>query len=279
VRRRGLGRCFCSGAGVAEPDTREMKFHAPGFALLVAALTAVSARAQVTETPQTIEPGRFLVRMDAISLGFNRDTTEANKYTALGLASTILSTGITSDFDVQVGAQLFLRQTLQYRGTNTTHSGLGDVSFRVKWTFWRDEPRGAAAAIIPYVKVPTHRGGVSNDHVEGGFIVPWVLAVGGGVKAGAMFQWDVLRNDLNNGYDSRWFASGYVQRDLTSRFGVYGETTLAVSSASSSSFAGTIGGGATFTLSKNVQWDYGVNRGVGGSATDWMHVLRLRWKL
>lgn len=262
----------------AMADTWPMTKHCfYAVALLAGLLSKLGA--QVTETPQTIEPGRFLVRMDAISLGFNRDTTEANKYTALGLASTILSTGITSDFDVQLGAQLFLRQTLQYRGTNTTHSGLGDVSLRMKWTFWRDDPHGAAAAIIPYVKVPTHRGGVSNDHVEGGFIVPWAMAVGGGAKAGAMFQWDVLRNDLNNGYDSRWFASGYVQRDFTSMLGVYGETTLAVSSASSSSFAGTIGGGATLALSKNVQWDYGISRGLGGSATDWMHVLRLRWKL
>ncbi len=257
-----------------------MKFLAPGFALLVAAaLTGHSLSAQVTETPQTIEPGRFLVRMDAISLGFNRDTTETNKYTALGLASTILSTGITNDFDVQVGAQMFLRQTYQYRGTNTTHSGLGDMTFRLKWTFWRDEPTGQAAAVIPYVKIPTHRGGVSNDHVEGGFIVPWAMAVGGGVKAGAMFQWDVLRNDLNNGYDSRWYASGYVQRDLTSMIGVYGEATVGVSSATVSSFAGTVGGGATLTLSKNVQWDYGISRGLGGSSTDWLHVLRLRWKL
>ena len=256
-----------------------MKLSNPGLALLVAVAAAgLPLRAQVTEIPQTIEPGRFLVRMDAISIGFNRDTTEANKYTALGLASTILSTGITSDFDVQVGAQLYLRQTYQYRGTNSTHSGLGDVSFRAKWTFWRDGPNGAAAAVIPYVKVPTHRGGVSNDHIEGGFIVPWATALGAGTKAGAMFQWDVLRNDLNNGYDSRWFVSGYVQRDLTQAIGVYGETTMAVSSASSSSFAGTLGGGATLSVSKNVQWDYGLSRGLGGSATDWVHVLRLRWK-
>jgi hypothetical protein len=51
-----------------------------------------------------------------------------------------------------------------------------------------------------------------------------------------------------------------------------------VSSASSSSFAGTVGGGATLSVSKNVQWDYGLSRGLGGSATDWVHVLRLRWK-
>jgi len=234
--------------------------------------------AQVTETPLTIEPGRFLLRMDAISLGFNRDTTAANKYTALGLASTIVSTGVTRDFDVQVGVDFFLRETFQYRGTNTTHSGLGDVSFRTKWTFWRDPADGAAAAVIPYVKVPTHRGGVSNDHVEGGVIVPWAMALGTGTIAGAMAQWDLLRNDANNGYDSHWYASGYVHQELGGIIGLYGEATLSASSASSSSFAGTMGGGATLELSKSIQWDYGISRGLGGRATDWVSVLRLRWR-
>jgi len=257
-------------------DTRAMRKKYLSACVLFA-WAALRVGAQVTEVPQTIAPGKFLLRMDAISLGFNRDTTQANKFTALGLASSILSTGVAQDVDVQLGVDFFLRETYQYRGTNTTHSGLGDVSFRTKWTFWRDDTQGEAAAVIPYVKVPTHRGGVSNDHVEGGVIVPWALALGTGTTAGAMAQWDLLRNDANNGYDSRWSASGYLHQELGSLLGLYGEATAAVSSASASSFAGTLGGGATLTLSKHVQWDYGISRGLGGRATDWTSVLRLRW--
>ena len=131
--------------------------------------------------------------------------------------------------------------------------------------------------MIPYVKVPGARNGVGNGYTEGGVIFPWAMEVAGGFKAGAMAQWDIARNEANNGYDSRWFTSGYVQRSLTQAVGLYGEATLSVSSASSSSFAGTLGGGATLNLSKDFQWDYGISRGVGGRATDWVHVLRLRW--
>jgi hypothetical protein len=247
-------------------------------ALALSAGLALRLGAQVTDTPQTIEPGKFFLRMDAISLGFNRETTAANTFTALGLATSVLSTGLTQNVDMQVGMQFFLRQTYQFRGASTSHSGIGDVTLRTKWTFWRDNAAGAAAAVIPYVKVPTNSGGVGNDHVEGGVIVPWALDNGGGLRTGAMFQWDVLRNDSNSGYDSHWFASGFVQGDITSAFGLYGEATLGVSSASSSSFAGTLGGGATLNVTKNFQWDYGISRGLGGRATDWMHVLRLRWK-
>ncbi len=234
-------------------------------------------RAQVTDTPQTIEPGKFFLRMDAVTVGVNRDSTEPNRFTALGLASSMLSIGMTQNVDVQFGAQFFVRETYQYHGTNSSRSGWGDTSFRTKWTFWRSVGGDAAAAVIPYVKMPSKTTGIGNNHLEGGVIVPWAMQLGPGSEAGAMFQWDQLRNDANNGYDSRWFASGFARQHIVGGLGAYAEATMAVSSASSSSFAGTIGGGMTFDFSKLFQLDYGLSRGLGGRATDWTGVVRLRW--
>ena len=252
-----------------------MRSILPGLCLL--AMLVLSLRAQVTETPQTIEPGKFFLRMDAVTVGVNRDTTEPNKFTALGLASSILAIGMTQNVDAQIGAQFFVRQTYQYRGARSSRSGWGDTSFRTKWTFWRDDQIGAAAAVIPYVKIPSKATGIGNNHLEGGIIVPWARTLGPGSAAGAMFQWDMLRNDANSGYDSRWFASGFARQHIGGGFGAYAEATLAVSSASSSSFAGTLGGGATFDFSRFFQADYGLSRGLGGRATDWVGVVRLRW--
>ncbi len=252
-----------------------MKRRLLAFAFLSVLVLPLSA--QVTDTPQTIEPGKFFLRMDAMTVGINRDTTAPLQYTALGFASSMLSIGMTKNVDVQIGAQFFVRETYQYLGARSSRSGWGDTSFRTKWTFWRDDQADAAAAVIPYVKIPSRTLGIGNNHVEGGFIVPWAKKLGPGSEAGAMFQWDVLRNDANNGYDSRWFASGFARQHIVGGFGAYAETTLAVSSASSSSFAGTIGGGATFDFTKLFQADYGISRGLGGSATDWTGVVRLRW--
>jgi len=234
-------------------------------------------RAQVTETPTTIEPGKFYLRMDAISVGINRDKLEPAKYTALGLASSILSVGVARDVDVQFGAQFFVRETYQYRGVRSHRSGWGDTSFRTKWTFWRDAATEQAAAVIPFVKIPSKTTGIGNNHVEGGVIVPWSRQLGPGSEAGAMAEWDLLRNDANDGYDSRWFLSGFVRQHIVGGFGAYGEATFEVSSASSSSFVGTLGGGLTFDFSKTFQLDYGLSRGLGGRATDWIGVLRMRW--
>ncbi|HEX2851785.1 MAG TPA: transporter [Opitutaceae bacterium] len=231
--------------------------------------------AQVTETPHTVEPGRFLLEMDAVSLNFDR--TGETEYDALGLATTIVSAGLTRNLDIQAGFQLFVRSRFENRNFRDTRSGLGDLTFRTKWTFWRDDQLAAAAAVIPFVKIPSNTGDVGNGSVEGGIIVPWGMTLPGGVVTGAMFRWDVLRNPSDDGYDSRWFASAYAHRSFTRFLGFYGETTVAVSSESASSFAGTIGGGVTLTASKNLFWDYGISRGLGSRGTDWIHVVRLTW--
>jgi hypothetical protein len=246
--------------------------------LLLAAAVATPLSAQVTEFPQTIAPGKFFLRMDAISVGVNRETATPNTFTALGLASTLLAVGLTPDVDIQAGVQFFARETVQYRGTQTSRSGLGDMTFRTKWTFWRDEPNGQAAAVIPFVKVPSSTGGIGNNHVEGGVIVPWSMMLGTGTEADATAEWDLLRNDANAGYDSRWFTSGFLRQHIVAGLGIYGEATLAVSSAGFSTFVGTLGAGATYDVSKTFQLDYSLNRGLGSRATDWTNVLRLRWE-
>jgi hypothetical protein len=243
--------------------------------LLIAVGTGL--RAQVTETPHTVAPGSFLLEVDAITVGVNRDRTESNNYTALGLASAILSTGITPDLDVQFGQQFFLRQTYQFRGARSSSSGRGDTTIRLKLTYWRG-PNGSAAAVLPYVKLPTNTGGVGNNHLEGGLIFPWALSLGSGTTIGAMGEWDIRRDAANASYLSRWFASAYVHQRLLGSLGAYAESTLAVSSLGFSSFVGSVGGGVLWDTSHSLQFDYSVSRGLGNRATDWLNVLRVNWR-
>src|SRR5882757_10478702 len=81
----------------------------PGL-ILLGLCAAGPLGAQVTESPQTIAPGKFLLKVDALSLSFDRDNQEADgtKITTLGVGRAFLSTGITEDLDVQVGAELFI---------------------------------------------------------------------------------------------------------------------------------------------------------------------------
>lgn len=250
----------------------------PRFALLGLMAAAAPVAAQVTESPATIAPGRVLVEVDGVKLSYERADAAGNKHTAVGVGSTIVSTGITSSLDVQVGFDLFLHHSFEFRGATDSRSGIGDVRFRTKWTFWRDEATGSAAAIIPFVKVPTNSGGVGNDSIEGGFILPWATGLGADLSAGAMLQWDMIRNDDDNGYDARWSLSGFLQHNLTRSFAVYGEAAAGATSAGSSRWFGSLGVGVLLHVTRFVQLDFEVQRGIGGRAMDWTQVFRVNWE-
>ncbi len=251
----------------------------PAAVMLVAVFCAPCLLAQVTEIPQTIGPGSVLMRMDAISLGLDPDTTAPNQYKAVAVGTTLVSAGLTSTLDVEVGAQLFLQDTFSEGGSDHTESGIGDLTLRTKWEFWRDPASGEAAAIIPYVMVPTDSSAVGNNSLEGGLILPWSADIAAGTKAAAMVEWDEFRNVANTRYDTRWYGSAFIKWDLGQTFGAYAEATLSDSTAGSSSFAGTLGGGATLSVSKNFQWDFEESKVLGSGRSSWTEVLRFRWKI
>lgn len=241
----------------------------------VAALGAlVSLPAQVTETPVTVQPGRFLLEMDAISLTLDKEA--GSKYTAFGAASTFLSTGLTHNLDLQVGAELFISQKYEAGGFTERDSGVGDVYVRTKWRFYDDAESGTAVAILPYVKIPTNSGGVGNDAMEGGIIVPWTTRLAGGFDVAAMAELDFLRNDNDDGYDTNWYFSGYLSRPVTRALGVYGEVALGKSSGASAT-EGILGAGVTLSVSEKTWWDFAIYKGLSDGAADWNQVVRFNF--
>src|SRR4051812_23129337 len=188
----------------------------------VAVLACGHAAAQVTESPFTTAPGKVLVRIDGIRLALDREDSAGNLHTATAVGSTTIRAGLTSDIDLQLGFDLFLRESFTSRGRTDHHSGLGALSFRTKWTIWRDEKQGAALAVLPFVTLPTGSKSVTRKSAEGGIIVPWAMDAGAGLRTGAMFEWDMLRNDADDGYDARWLVTAFVERALTGTIAVYG---------------------------------------------------------
>ncbi|HMD60346.1 MAG TPA: transporter [Opitutaceae bacterium] len=260
-------------------NIRRLKRAAFAPAVLAALALVPCVRAQITESPKTIGPGSVFVRMDAISFGIQPDTSAPNQYRALAVGTTIVSAGITDSLDFEFGTQLFLRDTFSAAGADQTHSGIGDISLRTKWTFWRDTSSNAAAAVVPYVMLPTHSSAVGNNSVQGGLILPWAADIGAGTRAAAMIEWDELRNVANTRYDTRWYGSALLQWDLGGKVGAYAEATVSASTAGSSAYSGTLGGGATLAVSKNFQWDYEISRVLGRGRNQWSQVLRFRWKV
>ena len=233
--------------------------------------------AQVTESPQTVAPGHFLLKMDVVSVAVDRDAPGGGKYTGVGFARTFVSTGLTSYLDVQVGAELFVDQKFTDNGLADRSSGLSDIYFRTKYTFWRDDTTYTEAAIMPYVKIPTGTDSARSHAWEGGLIVPWATKLTGDFEVRAMGQLDFLRNAEDNGYDTNWYFSAAITRDFLQRIGFYGEVTAAKSSGGLP-WAGTFGGGVTLRASLFFWWDLAIYRGFSNGAAKWNPVVRLNWR-
>lgn len=240
--------------------------------LLAALLGGGTLSAQITEVPHTVQPGHFLLEMDALSLTLNHDGSD--KFTALGVATTLVTTGLTPTVDVQLGAEVFVNQKIESGGFTDRRSGIGDVYARMKWKFF--DQAGTAVALLPYLKLPTNSGGVGNDAVEGGLIVPWSTQLPTGFEVAAMGEVDFKRNPADNGYDTFLYASAFAKQPLIGGFGIYGEATVGKSSGGEP-FASTLGGGVTFNVTSHLWWDYAIYKGVSRGAADWNHVLRFNF--
>jgi Putative MetA-pathway of phenol degradation len=247
--------------------------------LLALVVAPLGLRAQVTEVPQTIEPGGIQLRADALSFGVKQDTSAPNQYRALGVGTVLLSAGITQTVDAEVGDELFVNDTFTTNGSSHSQSGMGELSFRAKWRFFDDSSSGQSAAIIPYVMQPMNASVVGTRKTQGGIIMPWAVNVAGGFKVGAMIEWDELRNAADTRYDTRWYGSALAQWELGSRVSAYGEATLSTSTAGAGSDTGSLGAGATLNLNGNFQWDFEISKNLGTGRNAWTEVIRFRWKL
>jgi hypothetical protein len=232
---------------------------------------AAHAFAQITESPVTVQPGHFLLEVDALSLSIDHD--DDSRYTAVGAGLAFLTTGLTQNWDVQVGAQLFLSQDYTIEGVGGSESGVGDVYLRTKWRCYESKETWTSVALMPYVKIPTNSGGVGNDSVEGGLIIPWATRVWGDVVVEAMAQVELRRNAADDGYDSYWYGSAAAKRQLTKQIGLYAEAAIAKSSGGED-FEGLLGAGATYALTENMIFDLGMYHGLSAGAADWNYVLR-----
>lgn len=244
---------------------------------LVAALLLAggsSAVAQITESPVTVQPGRFLLEMDALSLTLNRGP--GHEHTAVGVATTFLTTGLTAHLDIQVGAELLISHKVDFGGISERNTGVGDLYFRTKWRFYDDPGTGTAVAVMPFVKLPTNSGGVGNDAIEGGIIVPWITGLPGGLEIAAMAQVDVLCNDAGDGHDLAWYFSGCLSRPVFGALGVYGELAVGKSTGGTP-MDGIMGAGITLALSERTWWDVATYKGITSGAADWNHVVRFNF--
>ena len=74
-----------------------------------------------------------------------------------------------------------------------------------------------------------------------------------------------------------WHTTGYIEQQVVGGFAVYAEATVVATSDGLSKTTSTIGVGGRLHVTKSVELDYELQRGINRRASDWTHVLRVNW--
>lgn len=263
IRVATIGILFASGAAFGADKTVYSWANPTPDELLRPMATD---RPDATESPTTVDAGRVQIEMS-----FAQHTRDRHR-SGPGVARTSewvvapvnVRLGLTHDTELQVVMDNYIRvkERPDRAAPADRRNGWGDVTLRLKRNLLGNDGGGNALGVMPFVKMPTNTGGVGNDRVEGGLIVPASVTIGGR-EFGVMTELDLIHD--GDGYEAAWFntvATGFEFTDALGGFVEFASLT------GDGPHALTFNTGLTFAARENVQFDAGVNIGVSRAAPD-----------
>jgi hypothetical protein len=215
--------------------------------------------------PCTVDAGRWQVEADVYNV--TTQTTDGVTTTAQLFTNPTLKLGITNtlDFEVNIAPYEEVQVHDSVAGTTATGRGVGDLFLKAKWNLVGDDGGSFAAAILPYVKVPTAGRVIGNGEVEGGVLAPMQWNLPANWQLAVVPELDALADAAGSGHHAN------VSLDLALAYPITKEVTLAGEVWGDMNFdpAGTVSQ-ASFDLgvawippkSPTVQLDGGVNLGL-----------------
>jgi len=225
-------------------------------------------RPDLTESPYTVDAGHVQVEMDLVA--YARDEAGGARAESWAVAPINMKLGLTHSADLQVIVETHRRDRLTdlATGARSEARGVGDVTVRLKRNLWGNDGGGTAAALMPFVKVPTADGALGNGSVEGGLIAPLTVAMPAGFGLGIMGEADWLEDADGDGHHLEWIGTATVGRDVAGPFGAFVEIAAAARPAREGKEIVTLDLGVTAALTPNAQLDGGVLLGVSDAAED-----------
>jgi hypothetical protein len=222
-------------------------------------------RPDTTESPYTVDAGHFQVEMSFFDYNRNRADGERTETWAFGAMN--LKAGLLNNVDLQVVFDSYTEEHTRVSGITDTVSGFSDVVLRLKTNFWGNDGGKTAFAIMPFVKIPTGTE-LSNDHWEGGIILPLAISLTDRIGFGVMLEADFVHDDERGGYDVEWVHTATLGFDLTEQLGMYIEYAGVASHEETFDYQASFDAGITFSVTGDLVFDSGIRVGLNEAVDD-----------
>ncbi|MEY4483280.1 MAG: hypothetical protein RL693_732 [Verrucomicrobiota bacterium] len=225
----------------------------------------ITDRPDKTESPYTVDAGHFQIEADIVNWTRNHDA--GISFDAIDAAAVNLKAGLTNYLDFQVIVNAYHCERTRSGELHDSTSGFGDLTLRTKLNFWGNDGGRTAFGIMPFVTLPTASGDYGVSQTEGGIILPLAIQLAEGWGLGMMTEWDFVSAE-DGGSTHRFVNSISLSHDFTEQLGMYLEFFSDVPTENTGDWIGTVDVGFTYAVTKNVQFDAGVNFGVTEAADD-----------
>jgi hypothetical protein len=219
----------------------------------------ITDRPDRTESPISVDAGHFQIETDLVNV------TRSDGQTSTIYNFMNVKAGLTNNSDLQVVIPSLVKMG--------NVSGFGNTTIRYKVNVFGNDGGPAAFGIMPYITLPTQSSAFGEARTEGGVIVPFGFDAPNGYSIGAMFQYDKLRNENDNGFHSQLISSFTVSRGLFSTLEGYLE--FFSQTEAGADWVATVDGGIILPINEQLRFDLGANVGVTEAADDFNPFLGL----
>ena len=195
--------------------------------------------------------------------------TGAKRERELDLGETAIKYGLSDRLHIEVTLPSYVIKARRSEGAHSRDSGFNDVKLKVKQEL-TDPKSDFAAALYPFVKLPTASRRIGNTKVEAGLIVPLDLSFGASPwSLSAAPEIDAVPDGDGHGYHASMTQQASLNLQATKALALsaelwgkweweHGQTSRLAS----------IDGSAAYQLSSELQIDGGANFGLNRDTAD-----------
>lgn len=214
-------------------------------------------RPDITETPFTVDAGRFQFEFDAFNI-YRQPLSSNRKRTDLLFLNGIAKAGITDFMDLEVLFSVHQWQIPDFveDKDNRVRRGFGDVGIRAKINLVGNSHENWGIALMPSILLP------SPERVSDGLYIPgltliWEKSLPNGFDIGGQFEYFSLLNRELRFQESEYWATLVLGKDFAKKWSAFVEYLAII--PTQSPFENTFNGGLIYKLNPNLYFDIGFN--------------------